>query len=328
MPQITRYLIISSLFMLLLSVLGSDVSLAADVAVESAAPVTKVLDNHAEGTWLWPALLFLISIGIGVAAALTGVGGAVLFVPIVSCFFPYNIDFVRGAGLFIALTGALYAGPSLLKLGLADLRLALPMALVSSIFAYLGAIIGLRLPTHVIQTFLGITILMIVVLMITAKTAEFPVVKTRDKLSKFLGISGIFYEGSSNEHVEWQIHRTLWGLVSFAFIGFLAGLFGLGAGWANVPVLNSVLGVPLKLAVGTSKFILSITDTSAGWVYLNSGGVVPLIVIPSVFGMIIGTRIGVKLLPGIKPKKIKWFVIGLLAAAGLMSLLKGLDTWH
>ena len=41
------------------------------------------------------------------------------------------------------------------------------------------------------------------------------------------------------------MHRTPLGLALFAGIGFMAGMFGLGAGWANVPVLNLVMGAPL-----------------------------------------------------------------------------------
>ena len=49
----------------------------------------------------------------------------------------------------------------------------------------------------------------------------------------------------------------------------MAGMFWLGAGWANIPVLNLLMGAPLKISVATSKFLLSITDTSAAWIYLN-----------------------------------------------------------
>ncbi|HEC96654.1 MAG TPA: sulfite exporter TauE/SafE family protein, partial [Nitrospirae bacterium] len=75
---------------------------------------------------MWPAILFVFTFFLGILAVVAGVGGGVLFVPIVSSFFPFNLDFVRGAGLLVALTGALSAGPGLLKRGLADLRLALP----------------------------------------------------------------------------------------------------------------------------------------------------------------------------------------------------------
>ena len=78
------------------------------------------------------------------------------------------------------------------------------------------------------------------------------------------------------------------GVVGSAVAAGMAGMFGLGAGWANVPVLNLLMGAPLKISVATSKFLLSITDTSAAWVYLNQGCVIPLMVVPSLVGIMLG----------------------------------------
>lgn len=291
----------------------------ADVARAMGAPPEAGLP-----WWAWPMILFGFTFFLGVLAVAAGVGGGVLFVPIVSSFFPFNLDYVRGAGLLVALTGALSAGPGLLRKGLADLRLALPMALVASISSIFGAMVGLALPASIVQIALGSTIIMIVVIMAVSKKSDFPEVKEPDALSKALRISGMYREESENRTVHWQIHRTKTGLVLFLLIGFLAGMFGLGAGWANVPVLNLVLGAPLKISVATSVFILSITDTSAGWIYLNSGGVIPLITVPSVAGMMLGTRIGVRVLSKAKPKAIKWTVVVFLFVAGLRAVMKGL----
>ena len=90
--------------------------------------------------WVWPIALFAVSFAIGIVAVLAGVGGGVLFVPIVGSLFPFHLDFVRGAGLLVALSGALAAGPRLLQHGLANLRLALPLALVASTSS-IGAIL-------------------------------------------------------------------------------------------------------------------------------------------------------------------------------------------
>jgi len=278
--------------------------------------------------WLWPLLLFAFTFLLGILAVVAGVGGGVLFVPIVSSFFPFNLDFVRGTGLLVALTGALSAGPGLLKRGLADLRLALPMVLVASTCSIFGAMLGLALPTHVVQAALGGTILLIVVIMATAKRSDFPRVEKPDTLSAALGISGVYYEESLGKEIHWQIHRTPLGLALFVLIGFMAGMFGLGAGWANVPVLNLLLGAPLKISVATSVFLLSITDTTAAWVYINKGAVLPLITVPSVAGMMLGTRIGVRILTRAKPKAVKWIVVGFLFLAGLRALLKGLGIWE
>ena len=278
--------------------------------------------------WMWPLVLFVVTFVLGIIAVLGGVGGGVLFVPIIGGFFPFNLDFVRGAGLLVALAGALAAGPGLLKKGMADLRLALPVAIIASSSAIAGAMMGLALPKNVINIALGSTILGIVVIMLLAKKSEYPEVKQADKLSTALRITGIYNEPSTGEDINWKIHRTPQGLALFIIIGIMAGMFGLGAGWANVPVLNLLMGAPLKVSVATSKFLLSITDTSAAWIYINNGAVLPTLVIPSIIGIMLGSIVGVRLLAKTKPAAIRYIVIGVLLFSGTRSLLKGLGIWN
>src|SRR5438128_7732985 len=114
--------------------------------------------------WIWPIALFAVSFAIGIVAVLAGVGGGVLFVPIVGSLFPFHLDFVRGAGLVFALAGTLAAGPQLLRSGMASLRLVLPLALAGSIASTFGAVVGLSMPTDLLQTALGLTVIAIAVL--------------------------------------------------------------------------------------------------------------------------------------------------------------------
>lgn len=278
--------------------------------------------------WIWPLVLFIVTFVLGIVAVLGGVGGGVLFVPIIGGFFPFHLDFVRGAGLLVALSGALAAGPGLLKKGMADLRLALPVALIASACAIVGAMLGLALPTKVIQTALGLTILGIVAIMWMAKKSEYPEVKEADALSTALRINGIYHEISTGQDVSWKIHRTTKGLLTFIVIGVMAGMFGLGAGWANVPVLNLMMGAPLKVSVATSKFLLSITDTSAAWIYINNGAVLPMVVAPSIIGIMLGSIVGVRILAKTKPAAVRYIVIAMLLFAGARALLKGLGIWN
>jgi uncharacterized membrane protein YfcA len=301
------------------------VNVFASATAEQSAAVQATAEAIAQHAWwYWPLILLILSFVLGVFAVLAGVGGGVLYVPIVSGFLPFHLDFVRGAGLIVALAGALAAGPGLLKKGMADLRLAIPMALIASTCAIAGAMIGLALPTNVIQTLLGATILGIVVIMIKAKKSEFPNVPKSDPLSQALRITGVYHEPTINKDVEWKVHRTPQALGLFVIIGVMAGMFGLGAGWANVPVLNLLMGAPIKISVATSKFLLSITDTSAAWIYLNNGAVLPLMVVPSVVGIMLGSFIGVRVLAVTKPAVIRILVISVLGVAGLKALLKGL----
>jgi uncharacterized membrane protein YfcA len=211
---------------------------------------------------------------------------------------------------------------------MADLRLSLPPALMTSSGAILGALLGLRLAAHIIHTALGIMIMGIVVLMVRAQRAEYPEVKQADNLSRLLGIRGVYLDRATGEEVAWQVHRTPLSLLFFLLIGIMAGVFGIGAGWANVTVLNLIMGVPLKVAVGTSKLIVAITDTGAAWIYLNSGAVLPVIIVPSVLGVMLGSWVGVGILARTPPLRLRYFVIGLLLFAGLRALLKGLGLWN
>ncbi|MCW8960905.1 MAG: sulfite exporter TauE/SafE family protein [Ignavibacteriaceae bacterium] len=315
--QLRYSLVILCSVIFIICVVGTNTSFAADTSTTNEG-------SELQTWWFYPLILLVLSFLLGVFAVLAGVGGGVLYVPIVSGFLPFHLDFVRGAGLIVALAGALAAGPGLLRKGFANLRLAIPMALIASSSAIVGAMIGLALPTNIIQTMLGATILCIVALMIIAKKSVYPEVPKPDRLSQTLGIFGIYHEPTINKDINWQIHRTPIGLALFVIIGLMAGMFGLGAGWANVPVLNLVMGAPIKIAVATSKFLLSITDTSAAWVYLNNGAVLPLMVVPSVVGIMLGSFVGVKILGITKPSVIRILVIVVLGIAGTKALLKGL----
>ncbi len=304
----------------LLLVLGLVLALPAQATVAAGA-------TSAVAWWVWPLALFVACFLIGIVAVPAGIGGGTLFVPLIGGFFPFHLDFVRGAGLLVALASALAAAPVLLRSGLASLRLALPLALLASASSIGGAMLGLALPAAIVQTALGVIVLGIVVLMLSSKKSEFPQVPAADRLSAALHMNGVFIDGASGRQVDWQVHRTPLGLVLFLLIGVLAGMFGIGAGWANVPALNLLMGAPLKISAGSSGLVLSLVDSSAAWVYLNRGAVLPMIAVPSVIGMMLGARIGARLLDVLKGSVIRRLVIALLLFAGVRALLKGTGLW-
>lgn len=275
--------------------------------------------------WVWPLVVFALTLGLGTLAVLGGIGGSVLFVPMVSTLLPFiHLDFVRGAGLMVALTGALAAGPNLLRSGLAHLRLSIPVALVTSTTSIFGALLGLAMPAQMVQLLLGVTILLMATFMLLSRVDAHPTAQSHDPLARWLDISGWAVVTPGAPAVAWRPRRMALGLVLFALVGVMAGLFGIGAGWANVPVFNALMGVPLKIAVASSNFTLSITSTTAAWVYLNHGAILPYLVIPAIAGSMLGARLGARLLVHAQPKLIRRVVIALLLVAASRALWKGL----
>ncbi|MDE1927283.1 MAG: sulfite exporter TauE/SafE family protein [Burkholderiales bacterium] len=258
-----------------------------------------------------------------------GIGGGTLFVPIVGSLFPFHLDFVRGAGLLAALASALSAAPTLLRGGMGSLRLALPLALLASLGSIAGAYLGLKLPAPVVQTLLGATVLGIVALMLGTDTARPSAPPRRDDaLGRRLGLAGTFHDHAAGLEVAWQARRTGPALALFGAIGVLGGMFGIGAGWANVPALNLFMGLPLKVAAGTSTLVLAMSSSTAAWVYLGQGAVLPVIAVPTGAGMMLGARVGVRLLMVLHGAAIHRVVVGVLLFAGLRALFQGLRLWH
>ena len=271
--------------------------------------------------WLWSSLLFVLCIFLGVIAVIAGVGGGILYVPIISAISPLHLDFVRGSGLVVALAGAIGASPRLLKTGMASLRLALPLAFFSSIGAIIGANLGMALPSRLVELILGVVIIAVIAFTLSMKRIDCPPLRKEDSLTRRMNIGGTYTDGITGNSVEWGIRRMPLGLITFFVIGFMGGVFGLSSGWANVPALNLLLGTPLKVAVATSVLIITMTSSAASWVFINQGAILPIIVVPSMAGMMLGTRIGAKLLSRIPGTKVRYFVLGILVFAALNLLL-------
>lgn len=282
---------------------------------------------HSPPWWIWPILLFAVTFLLGVVSVIAGIGGGVLFVPIVGSFFPFHLDFVRGAGLLLALAGTLAAGPLLLRSGLASLRLVMPLALAGSIASAAGAVLGLALPTHAVETALGATVIAVAVLIWRAQSSDRLDVES-DALGVLLRLEGRFNDPAAGMQIDWRTRRTAAGIASFAGIGFLGGVFGLGAGFANVPALNLLMAAPLKVAVGSSGLVISMINSSAAWVYINRGALLPLLAVPSILGVMLGARIGARLLRVTPASTVRQAVITVMLVAGVRALLRGLGIWN
>jgi len=278
---------------------------------------------------LWIIVLFVFSFFIGIVAPISGVGGGVLFVPLATAFFPFNVDFIRGTGLIIAMASSFSSSPYFLRKGLANIRIAVPVVSVSIITSILGSISGLWItnafpagPSYITLS-LGALLLFIFVIMLRSRSIEFPEVRKQDGLSEILSLYGAWYEPSIDAIVEYKLTRMPLGTALFGVVGFIAGMFGVGAGWASVPVLNLVMGAPIKVSIATSMVIISMNAAAASWVYIGKGATLPLICIPSIAGISIGSYIGSKIAVKTKPVMVKYTVMSIMIFAAALDIVKG-----
>jgi uncharacterized membrane protein YfcA len=203
----------------------------------------------------------------------------------------------------------------------------MPLALAGSVASFAGAVVGLSLPTDALQTALGVTVIAIAVLIAFSKDAYGAGVIESDALGAALRMKGEYEDPALGARIDWRTHRTLAGFGAFAAIGFVGGLFGLGAGFANVPALNLLMAAPLKVAVGSSGLVISIINSSAAWVYIQRGALLPILAVPAILGVMLGSRIGARLLAVTPAETVRRVVVVAMLLAGARALLRGLGLW-
>lgn len=283
-----------------------------------------------------PLVFSLVLLGvtmlIGVIAVLGGTGGGVIFTPLMMGFTPINSFIIRATGLFVALSGSLVAARPFLRRGLANTKLLLFAAVPYTIFAVIGALLAGyinatagKTGAAIVSLALGCLVVFIALLMLFGgKHVEYPEVKKVDRFTERLALSSDYWENSLGKIVNYRIARAPVGILLFCVVGLISGLFGLGAGWAMVPVFNMALLAPVKIAAASSKVLIGIGDTGAVWPYLMSGAVFPLFVVPSIVGLAAGTFIGTRIMPMVKAGFIRWVVVFVLLGSGGKLVFDGL----
>ncbi|WP_084448522.1 sulfite exporter TauE/SafE family protein [Desulfovibrio inopinatus] len=286
------------------------------------------------GTIFWILFgSFLLSFGIAMLAVMGGIGGGVLFTPIMLAFTSVDSLIIRATGLIVAMFSGLISTGPFMRRGLANLKLCILAATAYGIGAFAGAQGAILVAEHLgatgeglVRISLGFMILALAFYFIMGgQKIEWPVVKKVDRLTSWLNITQPYFEESECRVVDYKVTRA-WQLMSVVmFVGMLSGFFGLGAGWAIVPALNMVMAVPLKVAAACSGVLLGMGDCVALWPYLLSGAIIPLFAAPWLVGQVLGGLVGAYILMRVKAGFIRIILIGVMFFTAYGLLTKGLN---
>jgi len=306
--------------------------------ISAAAPLLAAPPGGRAGTEAVDPFLFFLGfllLGgiVGFFAVLAGVGGGVIFTPILMGFTAIDSYIVRTTGLFVAMTGALVASRSYIARGITNMRIVLLASVPNVAFSILGALLAGYIHDTMgaagealIRGMLGVVVIAIGVLfLLLGSRSDYPDCAGADSFTAALHLEKGYWEESAGRRVEYRVARAGWGILLFCLVGLASGLFGLGAGWAIVPVFNLVMLLPLKVAATCSTVMISMGSTAAVWPYLMGGGLFPLLVVPCLVGMTAGSYAGSRLMPRAKPRHIRVLIILVMFCAGIRLLLRAIS---
>jgi uncharacterized membrane protein YfcA len=276
---------------------------------------------------------FLLSVAIALISVIAGIGGGVIFTPLMLAFTSVNSLVVRGTGLIVAMFSGIISTGIFIKKGLGNYKLCMLLTLSQSGGALLGAALAVTTSKNagamgegLMRTALGILLALIAVyLFFGGKKLEWPVIKKIGRFTSALKLGGSYFEEAEGQVRKYEVTRAPLGILLLFFVGMLGGFFGMGGGWAITPALNLGMGLPLKLAAANSGVILGIGSCVSIWPYINAGSIIPLFVLPWLSGQVIGGFIGSYALARIRAKMVRWILIGIMIFTAFGLVTKGLN---
>jgi uncharacterized membrane protein YfcA len=110
----------------------------------------------------------------------------------------------------------------------------------------------------------------------------------------------------------YHVRRLPMGMAGSVFAGLVSALLGVGGGIVKVPVMNLVMGVPLKVATATSNMMIGITATSSAVIYLLRDQVDPFVAGPVAIGVFGGAMIGTRIAHRVDVRLLRWLFVAVL----------------
>lgn len=240
----------------------------------------------------------------GLSLGLTGSGGAILSVPILVYLLHVDPVAATGYSLFIVGVTSLVGGVQNFFNKTVNLKIAFIFGIPSVISVYLARAFFLpSIPDELLSAF-GFTVTKSIGLMIL-----FAFVMILAALSMIHD-----RELSDSNLYSSDVIRHLMLFFQGIGVGVIAGLVGAGGGFLIVPTLFLLAQLPIKKAIGTSLFIVTIQSLSGFWGELQTNAAIDWELLLIFTGLsIIGILMGVLLAKKVDDVKLKkgfgWFVL-------------------
>jgi len=268
-------------------------------------------------------LVFVGSLIAGLAGALTGLGGGVVLVPLLTLLFKVDVRYAIGASLVSVIATSSGAAAAFVREGFSNIRIGMFLEIATTLGALAGANIAARVSTHALAVVFGI------VLLFSAYFSRKPRSLAErnvppDRLATRLRLNGSFPDTSGQRSYYVQRVPAGWGLMFSA--GALSGLLGIGSGALKVLAMDQAMRVPFKVSTTTSNFMIGVTAAASAGVYLSRGYIDPGLAMPVMLGVLAGSLVGARILVRAQTKYLRLgfsLIIVLLALEMLYSGIAG-----
>jgi uncharacterized membrane protein YfcA len=272
-------------------------------------------------------LILLIGIFAGIIGSITGLGGGAIISPILTIFLNYPLYLTIGISLLSTISTSLSSSLTYIKKKIANDNIAISLLTATTFGAIFGFLLNNYLYTHnlffIVYIIFGVVLLLSSIFLIIKNLKEKYYPSKPDESTYFFNLFGKYEE--NGKIIYYDGVRWIYGWIVMLFAGFVSGLLGIGSGILKVLGMDLIMNLPIKVSTTTSNFMIGVTADTSSILYFKAG-YIDFILLPFItLGVLIGSRIGTKLLMKLKDNIIRFIFITFISYLGARLLLEGLN---
>ncbi len=259
-------------------------------------------------------IILLISAYLaGLLGSLTGLGGGVVVIPVLTLAFGVDFHYAIGAALVASIATSSGSGSAYVKEGITNVRLGMFLEIATTIGAVAGALIASWLNNSAIAIIYGLVLILTAAMQQRQKSDHNGVVGS--EMARRMRLFGTFPQKDGTKKA-YQLKHVGGGFSVMLIAGVLSGILGIGSGVLKVIAMDGIMKVPFKVSTTTSNFMMGVTACASAVVYIQRGNIVPGIACPVLIGVLFGALTGARLLKSLDVRTLRRiFCIAILLVA-------------
>jgi hypothetical protein len=268
-------------------------------------------------------VLFLVSILAGFIGAMSGMGGGVILIPVLT-FLGMDIKHAIAVSIVSVIATSSGSASAYVRDRITNLKVGMFLEMFTIVGALAGAAITLVAGRRVLFILFGIVLLSSWFALFLQRNEGWRQASHQDIFSRWLELKGSYYDRSVGQTIAYQGARAYLGGPLMFGAGVIAGLLGIGAGALKVLIHDLVMGLPPKVSTTTSNLIIGVTALAGTSVYLAAGMIDPGLAAPVILGVVFGAFMGTRLLVRLTNQAVRRIFLGVLLVLGIEMILRGI----
>lgn len=229
----------------------------------------------------------------GLLGSLTGFGGGIIVIPVLTLLLGVDFQYAIGGALVASIATSSGSGAVYVREGITNIRLGIFLEIATAIGAVVGALVAVWLNNNVIAIVFGIVLIFSAINQQMKKGDHSNVIGS--PLAKRLKLYGTFPQKDGTLQ-SYELTNVVGGFSLMTVAGALSGILGIGSGALKVLAMDTLMKVPFKVSTTTSNFMMGVTACASAVIYIQRGNIEPGIAAPVLLGVLAGAMTGARLL--------------------------------